>query len=134
MTVVLLLGLSVALVCIAVVAYPFVRPDRGLAGARRSADRDNLVQLRSDLYTQIEQLQADRAAGAVTEDDYRAQLRELRIRAAAAIRELERFAPDVPEEAEPAADVTITRAALEEEIARLRRARSVRRRRHAPGA
>lgn len=115
------LGILVALASLVVIALPFVRRSGAAVSARHADDIERLTRLRSDLYEQIGQLQADHAANTVTDEDYRRQLLELRVGAAETIRLLDQLGHD--EEPQDAPQL-LTREALEREIAALRQAGS----------
>lgn len=90
------IGIVLTIVVIAVVAWPFVRPGRDpklAAGKLSQAARSRRA--REDVYTQIRQLETDRRANLVSEDEYRRHLRELRVAAAELMRAQER-APRAP--------------------------------------
>ena len=79
------LGTALVLVALAALIYPFLRrrtyaPPADSAPERLRAERQRI-------YRQITDLEADRTAGDVTEEDYRAQLGELRTAAARAMRD-----------------------------------------------
>lgn len=114
------LGVLVALVSLVVITLPFIRRSGAALSARNADELERLTRLRSDLYEQIRQLQADHAANTITDEDYRHQLLELRVGAAETIRLLDRIGHE--EEPQDAPEL-LTRKALEEEIALLRRAR-----------
>ena len=117
------LGAIVALVSLVVIAIPFIRGSGAVLSARHTGEVERLTRLRSDLYGQIGQLQTDYGANTVTDEDYQHQLLELRIGAAETIRLLDQLGyEDEPQDAPTA----LKREVLEEEIAALRQAGSVR--------
>jgi hypothetical protein len=80
-----LIGTALALAALGVLIYPFLRrrkqvdaPD--LATARLRAERARIYRL-------IYELEQDRAAGAVAEDDFASNLNELRVAAARVVRQ-----------------------------------------------
>jgi hypothetical protein len=111
----------VALVSLVVIAIPFIRRSGAVLSARHTGEVERLTRLRSDLYDQIGQLQADHAANTVTNEDYQHQLLELRIGAAETIRQLDQLGYEEEPQDAPA---PLTRESLEEEIAALRQAGS----------
>ena len=113
------IGALVAIVAIVVVAIPFIRRSGSALSARQASELERLTRLRTDLYEQIGQLQADHAANSVTDEDYRHQLLELRVGAAETIRLLDQLGYEEEPEDAPLA---LTRESLEEEIAALRAA------------
>jgi|TARA_B100000959_G_scaffold279504_1_gene339755 hypothetical protein len=113
------LGALVALVSLVVIATPFIRRSGAALSEQQSGEVDRLTKLRGDLYDQIGQLQADHGANTITDEEYRDQLLELRVGAAETIRLLDQLGQeDDPQDA----PVSLTREALEEEIAALRAA------------
>lgn len=115
------LGVLVALVSLVVITLPFIRRSGAAQSARHAGEIERLTRLRSDLYEQIGQIQADHAANTITDEDYQHQLLELRVGAAETIRSLDQLGhEDEPQDAPE----LLTRKALEEEIAALRRAGS----------
>ncbi|HIF13269.1 MAG TPA: hypothetical protein EYQ82_09765 [Dehalococcoidia bacterium] len=115
------IGAIVALVSLVVIAIPFIRRSGAVLSARHTGEVERLTRLRSDLYDQIGQLQADHAANTVTDEDYQHQLLELRIGAAETIRQLDQLGYEEEPQDAPA---PLTRESLEEEIAALRQAGS----------
>jgi hypothetical protein len=115
------IGAMVALVSLVVIAIPFIRRSGAVLSARHTGEVERLTRLRSDLYDQIGQLQADHAANTVTNEDYQHQLLELRIGAAETIRQLDQLGYEEEPQDAPA---PLTRESLEEEIAALRQAGS----------
>lgn len=115
------LGVLVALVSMVVIVLPFIRRSGATVSAVHAEELERLTRLRTDLYEQIKQLQADYSANTITDEDYRHQLLELRVGAAATIRQLDRLGHE--EDPENAPEL-LTRESLEEEIAALRLARS----------
>jgi len=115
------IGAIVAVISLIVIAIPFIRGSGAVLSARHTGEVERLTRLRSDLYDQVGQLQADHAANTVTDEDYQHQLLELRIGAAETIRQLDQLGyEDEPQDA-PA---YLTLESLEEEIAALRQAGS----------
>ena len=112
-------GVIVALVSLVVIALPFIRRSGAALSAQHSSEVERLTRLRTDLYEQIGQLQADHDADKITDEDYSHQLLELRVGAATTIRLLDQLGyEDEPQDA----PVSLTRESLEEEIAALRQA------------
>lgn len=118
----ILLGVLLVLISLAVVIYPFLRTGATAPRPAGAAEIERLHRAREDLYHQIGELQADHETGAVSADDYRTQLRELRIAAAETLRALDQVDTGHPA-AEPAAAAATRRSSLELEIAALREAR-----------
>jgi len=87
----LLIGLFLAVGCLAVLLLPFLRarrPDAAFASqqaAREQAER------RQAAYNEIQALRLDYELGNVPEEEYQTQLRRLRLQAAATLRDQERL-------------------------------------------
>ena len=81
----LVIGTLLALFCIAIVAYPFLKT-RLRAGARNDGPSGEQVGKLGDIYDRIRTLQLEYQLGQVPEHLYREQLREYRLQAAAALR------------------------------------------------
>lgn len=86
------IGLILALVCIGVLAVPFLRGSRGDAEEPTIEDLTEAARQRESVYEEIRTLHLDRGLGNVSEDEYQEHLRTLRLRAAAILREEERLA------------------------------------------
>jgi hypothetical protein len=90
----LLLGAALAVVCVVLVALPFLRdPDpevdelEELTPERRR--RLQLAEERDRALAALKELEADHRGGAITDEDYRASIGSLRREAAAALRALD---------------------------------------------
>lgn len=93
MTVALLLGALLAVAAVVFVAAPFLlRPDEDVLEEpdRRERRRLELAEERDRALAALKELEFDHRTGKVTDEDYRAQLGPLRVRAAEAMRALER--------------------------------------------
>ncbi len=95
MTAALVLGGLLAVVCVVLVALPFLRepaPDSDELHALSPAERDRLrlAEERDRALAALKELEADHRAGRIDDDDYRASLGPLRREAAEALRALER--------------------------------------------
>ncbi len=107
----ILISVLLAALIIAVLLYPFVR---GRHKGRPSSVGDSLVQLdsqRHSVYEAIRTLQLERDLDKVSEDEYQHRLQQLRLQAAAALKEEERLKEELLE-----SDQT-----LEEEVRAVRR-------------
>ena len=118
----ILIGVLLVLISLAVVIYPFLRKSAVAPRSAGAAEIERLQRARADLYDQIGELRADHETGAVSADDYQAQLSELRIAAAETLQALDRVDTGHPA-AELAAAAAARRSSLELEIAALREAR-----------
>ncbi|MEX0763441.1 MAG: hypothetical protein WD208_04335 [Dehalococcoidia bacterium] len=105
------LGTALVLASMAVLIYPFINRRRYEAPGDPTHERLRVARLR--VYRQISDLEADHRAADLTEEDYRAQLREHRIIAAQIMREEARLG-NVPADEDD----------LEREIESARRRRS----------
>jgi uncharacterized membrane protein len=93
-TLALVLGAVVAVLAVVFVARPFlVHPepddDRLVEPDRAAARRLQLAEERDRALAALKELEFDHRTGKITDDDYRAQVGELRRRAADALRALE---------------------------------------------
>ena len=105
------LGTALVLIAVAVLVYPFLRRERYSLPADPVAERLRAARLR--VYRQIADLEADRLAGEITEQDYGRQLHEHRLAAARIIQQ------------EAAMGVTLTdEEQLEREVQAARASRS----------
>ena len=88
----IVIGIALTIVVVAAIAWPFIKarsdPKRGKG---RTSDTARLKQARADIYAQIGQLETDRDAGIIGENEYSAHLRELRISAAELLRAQDRL-------------------------------------------
>ena len=90
------LAIAIALLIIAVVAWPLLMRRRSASSEPSVADEsgnDNAAAL-STVYDAIRSLQTDYRLGRVNEDDYREQLDEYRREAARILRDMDRQAQD----------------------------------------
>lgn len=104
------LGTLLALVAVAVIAYPFLGSKRYRLVPERFVSREKLRAERLRVYRKISDLEADNTSGDLTESDYRSQLDQLRITAAELLRE--ESGPDGP--------INDRDEQLEQEISRMR--------------
>lgn len=104
------IGTLLALVSIAVIAYPFLGSKRYRLVSERFVNREILRAERLRIYRKISDLETDYSSGDLTETDFQAQRDQLRITAAALLRE----------ESETTAPVKDRDEQLEREISRLR--------------
>ena len=92
----IVIGIVVTIVVVAAIAWPFFRPNRdrkpGMGGLSETA---RLQLGRADIYEQISQLEADRDAAIISDDEYSAHLRELRVAAAKLLRAQEGLPADL---------------------------------------
>jgi uncharacterized protein involved in exopolysaccharide biosynthesis len=106
----ILLGTLLALVSVAVIAYPFLGSKRYRLVSENFVTREKLRAERLRIYRKISDVEADFTSGDLTEADYQQQRDELRIAAAEILKqESGRSMPDVKRDEE-----------LEKEISRLR--------------
>lgn len=94
MTVALVLAGALAVVCVVLVALPFLRepaPESDELHALTPAERDRLrlAEERDRALAALKELEADHRAGRIDDDDYRASLGPLRREAAEALRALD---------------------------------------------
>ena len=80
------LGTLLALVAVAVIAYPFWGSKRYRLASERFAKREKLQAERLQVYRKISDLEADRSSGDLTEADFQAQRNQLRVAAAELLR------------------------------------------------
>ena len=90
----LVLAVAVALLIIAVVAWPLLtrrrQPTRGSESADSPAAGTDHAAALNDVYDAIRTLQTDHSLGRVNDDDYREQLDEYRRQAAQLLRDMDR--------------------------------------------
>ena len=103
-------GLLLVLFCMGVVLYPFGRGRRPAPVQVPVLSLEEVAERRRAVYSDIEILEMERGLGHVDEEEYRRQLREYRMAAAATFRDQERL-----EQLQSDADQTI-----EQELRRLR--------------
>ena len=88
----IVIGIALTIVVVAAIAWPFIKarsdPKRGKG---RTSDTARLKQARADIYAQIGQLETDRDAAIIGENEYSAHLQELRISAAELLRAQDRL-------------------------------------------
>lgn len=99
MTVALALGAALAVVCVVLVALPFLRepsPDSDELHALTPAERRRLAlaEERDRALGALKELEADHRAGRIDDDDYRASIGPLRREAAEALRAIDRDRAD----------------------------------------
>lgn len=104
------IGTLLALVSIAVIAYPFLGSKRYWLVSERFVHREKLRAERLRIYRKISDLETDYSSGDLTEADFQAQRDQLRITAAELLRE----------ESETTVPVKDRDEQLEREISRLR--------------
>ena len=104
------LGTLLALVSVAVIAYPFLGVNRYRLGSERFVNREKLRAERLRVYRKISDLEGDYSSGELTESDFQHQRDQLRITAAELLRE----------ESGPTGTQRDRDEQLEQEIARLR--------------
>ena len=88
------LGTLLALVVVAVIAYPFLGTNKYRLASKRFANREKLRAERLRVYRKISDLEADHAGGDLTESDFESQRDQLRLIAAKLLRE--ETGPDGP--------------------------------------
>ncbi|MDA1279931.1 MAG: hypothetical protein O3B95_07810 [Chloroflexi bacterium] len=81
------IGTLFALLCIAVVAYPFLGPRRYRLASETFVTREKIRAGRLRIYRKINDLEADYTSGDLTESDFQLQRDQLRIAAAEMLRE-----------------------------------------------
>lgn len=94
MTLVLLLSAALAVACVVVVAVPFIQEPEPASDALDDLDdaerrRLELLEERDRALAALKELEFDHRTGTVADDDYRAQVGQLRRDVAAALRALE---------------------------------------------
>lgn len=94
MTIALVLAAALAIVCVVVVALPFIRepePESDALDELDEAERQTLELLeeRDRTLAALKELEFDHRTGTVSDEDYRAQVGPLRREVAAALRALE---------------------------------------------
>ena len=104
------LGTLLALVAVAIIAYPFLGTKKYRLVSKWFVNREQLREERLRVYRKISGLEADHAAGDLTESDFQSQRDQLRITAANLLRE----------EAGPNDLVNYRDEQLEQEISRMR--------------
>lgn len=111
----LALGLFLGLGVITVIAYPLLKSRRA-AGGRNAADASQQAMslARDELRRQLLRLESDRASDLVEEQDFRAQLEELRVSAALLPGHGARFRRRVYDAAQLERDIALARATLAE--------------------
>ena len=104
------LGTLLALVAVAVIAYPFLGSKRYRLVSERFISREKLRAERMRVYRKISDLEGDHSSGDLTESDFRMQLNQLRVTAAELLRD--ESGPDGP--------INDRDEQLEQEISRMR--------------
>ena len=107
----ILLGFILALVCVTFLTLPFLR-ERRVANAREFEEQPEPARQRAVIYDEIKMLELEREVGRVEGKEYEDRLYQLRLQAAAIIREDDRLTKFHGEQ-----DL-----ALEEEISSVRKA------------
>ena len=95
MTAALVLAAALAVACVVVVALPFLREPEPESDALDDLDEDEvrrlaLLEERDRALAALKELEFDHRTGTVSDEDYRAQVGQLRRDAAAALQALER--------------------------------------------
>ncbi len=104
------LGTLLALVAVAVIAFPFWGSKRYRLASERFVNREKLRAERLQVYRKISDLETDHTSGDLTESDFQSQRDQLRVAAAELLRE-----ESVPKGPEKDRDDQ-----LEQEISRMR--------------
>lgn len=95
------LAIAVALLIVAVVAWPLVvrrrNPSQGSRTTVLPTGTGHAAAL-NDVYDAIRTLQTDHGLGRIRDDDYREQLDEYRRQAAELLREMDRETPQTPDD------------------------------------
>ncbi len=88
----IVIGIVLTIVVVVAISWPFIssRRDRKSGGVGLS-EAARLQLARADIYEQISQLEADRDAAIISDDEYSAHLRELRVSAAELLRAQDRL-------------------------------------------
>ncbi len=81
------LGTLLALIAVAVIAYPLLGSKRYRLVSKRFVKREKLRAERLRVYRKISDLEADHESGDLTESDFQSQRDQLRITAAGLLRE-----------------------------------------------
>ena len=92
----ILLGTTLVLIALGVLVYPFLNRRRYVLAGDPSAERLRVERMR--VYRQIADLESDFRSGELTQSDYEAQFKELRLAAAKAMQEEERMGLAVSDE------------------------------------
>lgn len=105
MTVALVLGALLAVSCVLVVAWPFLREPEPVEDLLHEPDRlerrrVRLAEEKDRVLFALKELEIDHRTGKVSDDDYRALVTSLRRRAAEALRALDQ-GPGSPSERRP---------------------------------
>lgn len=88
----IIIGIALTIVVMAAITWPFIKTKSDpKPGNGRLSDTARLKLARADIYEQIRQLEADRDAAIIGENEYSAHLRELRISAAELLRAEDRL-------------------------------------------
>jgi hypothetical protein len=95
LTVALLLAAALAVACVIVVAFPFLKEPDPETDALDELNEDERLQLalleaRDRALSALKELEFDHRTGTITDDDYREQVGPLRREAAAALQALDR--------------------------------------------
>jgi hypothetical protein len=101
LTIALVLAAVLAVVCVVVVALPFIREPEPESDSLHELDEDErrhleLLEARDRALAALKELEFDHRTGTISDEDYRALLGPLRREAANALRALE---PDAPNQA-----------------------------------
>ena len=97
MTIAVVLGAALAVLCVILVALPFLREPDPETDVLDELDEDerrrlDLLEARDRALSALKELEFDHRTGTITDDDYREQVGSLRREAAAALRALQRAA------------------------------------------
>lgn len=106
MTIALLLAAALAVICVVVVALPFLKEPDPETDALDELDDDErrrleLLEARDRALSALKDLEFDHRTGTITDDDYREQVGPLRREAAAALQALNRDPPVGPSKTPP---------------------------------
>lgn len=98
MTIAVVLAVTLAVVCVILVALPFLREPDPETDALDELDEDErrrleLLELRDRALSALKELEFDHRTGTITDDDYREQVGPLRREAATALQALQRDMP-----------------------------------------
>jgi hypothetical protein len=109
LTIALVLAGVLAVVCVVVVALPFIREPEPKSDSLHALDeterrRLKLIEARDRALAALKELEFDHRTGTISDEDYRALLGPLRREAANALRALEPAAPAPEREAPPAGE------------------------------
>jgi hypothetical protein len=92
----ILLGTTLVLIALGVLVYPFLNRRKHALAGDPSVERLRVARMR--VYRQIADIESDFQSGELTQADYEAQFRELRLAAARTLQEEERLGVAVSDE------------------------------------